>query len=86
MSRELAGDEVHFMDLPPGAVARARFEFHDAVRLGRRTRSAEVEVTGGLAGLLVDLRAVPLRLPERRDRRRTMLAAWSELSWPGDDR
>ena len=83
---ELVSDEVHFVDLPPGAGATARLELRDTVRLGRRTRSAEIQVTGGLAGLLVDLRPVPLRLPERRDRRRTLLAGWSELTWPGDDR
>ena len=32
---------------------------------------AAVEVAGGLAGLLVDLRDVPLRLPDRPERRRT---------------
>jgi hypothetical protein len=45
-----------------------------------------VPVTGGLAGLIVDLRDVPLRLPERRDRRRTALADWGTLAWPRDDR
>jgi len=33
-------------------------------------------VSGGLAGLLVDLRDVPMRLPERADRRRELLDAW----------
>jgi hypothetical protein len=45
-----------------------------------------VAVTGGIAGLLVDLRDVPLRMPDRRDRRRTALAGWSALAWPADDR
>jgi hypothetical protein len=43
-----------------------------------------VPVSGGIAGILVDLRDVPLRLPERRDRRRAALAAWGELAWPGE--
>lgn len=86
ISRDLGVGEISFIDLPPGAHAQARFEFNEAVRLGRRTRSIEVEVTGGLAGVLIDLRDVPLRLPERRDRRRTMLADWSARAWPGDDR
>jgi len=43
-------------------------------------------VSGGSAGVLVDLRDVPLRLPERRDRRRAALAAWGELVWPADAR
>jgi hypothetical protein len=28
---------------------------------------------------------VPLRLPERRDRRRAALAEWGELAWPDDE-
>jgi hypothetical protein len=43
-------------------------------------------VSGGLAGVMVDLRDVPLRLPDRRDRRRAALATWGEQVWPGDDR
>ena len=35
-----------------------------------------VEVAGGLGGVLVDLRDVPLRLPERADRRRELLDGW----------
>ncbi|HEX8026371.1 MAG TPA: hypothetical protein VF484_09205, partial [Candidatus Limnocylindrales bacterium] len=58
--------------------------FRDVVRLGRRTRRLSVPVSGGLAGVLVDLRDVPLRLPDRRDRRRAALAAWGELAWPGE--
>ena len=39
----------------------------------------------GLAGLLVDLRDIPLRLPERADRRRDLLAAWQQALWAGAD-
>ncbi len=42
-------------------------------------------MTGGLGGLLVDLRDVPLRLPERADRRRDLLAAWQGALWAGGD-
>lgn len=62
--------------LPPGATATAEFRFRDGVRLGARGRHFAVDVSGGLAGLLVDLRDVPMRLPERADRRRELLAAW----------
>ena len=62
--------------LPPGATATAEFRFRDGVRLGGRGRHFAVDVSGGLAGLLVDLRDVPMRLPERADRRRELLAAW----------
>ena len=56
-----------------------------AVRLGTRGRHFAVDVAGGLAGLLVDLRDVPLRLPDRADRRRDLLAAWQAALWAGAD-
>ena len=83
---ELAAGEVAFVDLPPGDRALATLEFRDPVRVGHRARRVAVPVSGGVAGLAVDLRDVPLRLPERRDRRRAALAAWGELAWPGDER
>ncbi len=85
-SHDLAAGEVAFVDLPPGAAAQASFDFREAARIGRRVRRVSVPVTGGLAGLLVDFRDIPLRLPVRRDRRRAVLSAWSALAWPGEDR
>ena len=46
------------------------------VRLGGRGRHFAIDVTGGLGGLMVDLRDVPLRLPDRADLRSEMLEAW----------
>jgi hypothetical protein len=83
---DLVGGEVAFVDLPPGDQAFATLEFRDAVRVGHRARRIAMPVSGGVAGLAIDLRDVPLRLPERRDRRRAALAAWGELAWPGDER
>ncbi|MCI0582437.1 MAG: hypothetical protein L0227_05995 [Chloroflexi bacterium] len=83
--RLIAG-ELAFLDLTPGATATATLELREAARLGRRTRQVSVAVGGGIGGLLVDLRDIPLRLPDRRDRRRSVLAAWSALAWPVDDR
>jgi hypothetical protein len=83
---DLVAGEVAFVDLAPGDRAVATLEFRDAVRVGHRARRVAVPVSGGVAGLAVDLRDVPLRLPERRDRRRAALAAWGELAWPGDER
>lgn len=83
---DLNGGEVAFVDLAPGDRALATLEFRDSVRVGHRGRRIAVSVSGGVAGLAVDLRDVPLRLPERRDRRRAALAAWGELVWPGDER
>ena len=58
-----AGSQL--VDLPPGTSAVAEFRFRDTVRLGGRGRHFAIEVAGGLGGLLVDLRDVPLRLPDR---------------------
>ena len=82
---DLAGGEVAFIDLSPGDRALATLEFRDAVRIGHRARRVAVQVSGGVAGLAIDLRDVPLRLPERRDRRRAALAEWGELAWPSDE-
>jgi len=81
---ELQAGDLAFLDLPPGDRALATLTFRNVVRIGRRTRRLSVPVSGGVAGVLVDLRDVPLRLPERRDRRRAALAAWGELAWPGE--
>lgn len=83
---DLAAGEVAFIELAPGDRALATLEFRDAVRVGHRARRVAVPVSGGVAGLAVDLRDVPLRLPERRDRRRAALSGWGELAWPGDER
>jgi hypothetical protein len=83
---ELTAGGLAFVDLAPGTTAKATLEFREPVRFGRRTKRVAVQVGGGIAGLLVDLRDVPLRIPDRRDRRRAALAAWSALAWPGDDR
>ncbi len=63
----------------------AEFKFRDTVRLGTRGRHFAVDVAGGLGGLLVDLRDVPLRLPDRADRRRDLLSAWQTALWAGGD-
>jgi hypothetical protein len=77
---------LEVVDLPPGETATAEFHFRDAVRLGARGRSFAIDVSGGLGGLLVDLRDVPLRLPERMDRRRELIDAWQESLWLTRDR
>jgi hypothetical protein len=84
--RELATGELAQLDLAPGEQVLATLEFRDSARIGRRARRFSVPVSGGLAGVLVDLRDVPLRLPERRDRRRAALATWGEQVWPSDER
>ena len=83
---DLVPGGLEVVDLPPGEVATAEFHFRDSVRLGTRGRRFAIDVSGGLGGLLVDLRDVPLRLPERMDRRRELLEAWQESLWLTRDR
>lgn len=83
---DLVPGGLELVDLPPGGAATAEFTFRDPVRLGVRGRRFAVDVAGGLGGLLVDLRDVPLRLPDRLDRRRELLDAWQESLWLTRDR
>lgn len=76
---------LELVDLAPGETAVAEFRFRDTVKLGGRGRHFALDVSGGLGGLLVDLRDVPLRLPERADRRRDLLGAWQAALWAGSD-
>ena len=80
---DLVQGGLDLVDLPPGELATVEMRFHDAVDLGVRTKHAVAEVTGGLAGLLVDLRDVPLHLPDRPEPRRELLGAWQAALWPG---
>ena len=56
-------------------------DFRDTVRLGARGRHFSVEVLGGLGGLFVDLRDIPLRMPDRADQRRATWEAWQRAMW-----
>lgn len=85
MERDLIPGGLELVDLAPGQTALAEFQFRDTVRLGGRGRHFALEVSGGLGGLLVDLRDVPLRLPERADRRRDLLGAWQAALWAGSE-
>ena len=76
---------LELVDLPPGESAVAEFQFKHTVRLGARGRHFAIDVAGGLGGLLVDLRDIPLRLPDRADRRQELLAAWQEALWAGSE-
>jgi hypothetical protein len=79
---ELAGGRLALVDLPPGQAATAELTFRAPVDLGVRGRRFAFHATGGLAGLVVDLRDAPLRLPERADERRDVLARWEAALWP----
>jgi hypothetical protein len=78
----LTSGSLELVDLPPGERAVVELELREAVRLGPRTRHVAMEVAGGLGGLLVDLRDIPLGLPPRLERRRELLASWQAALWP----
>lgn len=82
---DLSPGGIEFVDLPPGERATVELLFRDSVDLGIRTKHAALEVSGGLGGLMVDLRDVPIRLPDRLEPRRELLAAWQSAVWPGFD-
>jgi hypothetical protein len=82
---DLRSGGLEVLDLRPGASAVAEFRFHDTVRLGGRGRHFAIDVTGGLGGLLVDLRDVPLKLPERADLRGELLESWQRTVRTGGE-
>jgi hypothetical protein len=82
---DLAPGGLEVIDLPPGARAVVEMRFRDPVDLGVPVRHAAVEVVGGIGGVLVDLRDVPMRLPDTADLRRELLGTWQAASWPGLD-
>lgn len=82
---DLVPGGLELVDLPPGDRAMMELRFRDPVDLGQRARHFALEVAGGLGGVLVDLRDVPLRLPERQEPRRELLATWETALWAGAD-
>ena len=84
-SLPLTSGTVQVVDLPPGLAAVAELDSPDDLYVGTRARRVAFEVTGGLGGLLVDTREIPLRLPERPERRREYLDAWQRPLWANDE-
>ncbi len=82
---DLHPGSVQVVDLPPGRAARADIDFRDSVRLGSRAHHFSIDVGGGLGGLLVDLRDIPMRISDRPDSRRAALDAWQRGMWPEID-
>jgi hypothetical protein len=80
---ELVPGTVQLVDLPPGLAATAELETREGAWLGVRAKRIALDVAGGLGGLLVDTREIPLRLPERAERRRELLEAWQRPLWTG---
>jgi hypothetical protein len=78
---DLLAGGLELVDLAPGEKATLELRFREPVDLGAHARHFAVEVAGGLAGLIVDLRGIPLRLPDRAETRRELLAGWQGVLW-----
>lgn len=82
---ELHPGAVQVVDLPPGRAAQVDLDFRDAVRLSDRGHHFSVDVAGGMAGLLIDMRDIPLRISDRPESRRAALQTWQRGMWPEAD-
>ncbi len=82
---QLSGGRLALVDLPPGQSGAVELAFRAPVDLGVRGKRFALRATGGLAGFVVDLRDVPLRLPERTEARREVLGSWEAALWPERD-
>jgi hypothetical protein len=78
---ELVAGRLVTLEVPPGETVSAELAFRDTIVVGGRGRRFALDVAGGMGGVLVDLRDVPLRLPDRLERRRDLLAAWQQPLW-----
>ena len=85
VEQELVAGRLVSLEVPPGETGTAELDLRDGVILGGRGRRFAVEVAGGMAGVIVDLRDIPLRLPDRLERRRELLAGWQQPFWNPQD-
>jgi hypothetical protein len=78
---EVRAGQLMVLPLGRGQEADLEVELEPGVTLGgpRHARRMQATVRGGVVGLLLDARDVPLVLPRRSDDRRAMLAAWREV-------
>ena len=77
---------LQLVDLPPGVSGRLGLDPGGGSVLGVEGRTVSMEVNGGLAGLFVDTRPIPLDLPPAGEARRSTLAAWEGMAWSGSER
>jgi hypothetical protein len=78
--------QLQLIDLPPGITARLGIDPGESAVLGIEGRTLTMEVSGGLGGLFVDTRSIPLDLPEAGEARRSVLGAWEAAIWAGSER
>jgi hypothetical protein len=77
---------LQLVDLPPGVSARLGLDPGEGSILGVQGRTLTLELSGGLGGLFVDTRPIPLDLPSAGEARRQALAAWEAPAWTGSER
>jgi hypothetical protein len=82
----LEAGQLLLVDLPPGIVARLEIDPGSGSVLGVERQRLRLEASGGLGGLLIDTRDVPLDWPANGEQRRALLERWEEPVWMGSDR
>jgi hypothetical protein len=77
---ELRTGQLQVLPLGRGQAAELEIELEPGVSLGaaRTAHRAHVTVTGGVIGLILDARDVPLAMPRRTEDRRAVLASWRD--------
>ena len=76
---------LQLVDLPPGISAHLGLDPGDGTLLGVSGRTLTMDLNGGLGGLFVDTRPIPLDLPTSGEARRSLLAAWEAMAWSGSE-
>ena len=79
-------EQLQLVDLPPGISAHIGIDPGEGSILGSEGAPITMEVSGGLGGLFVDTRSIPLDLPSSADARRNLLATWEAPVWAGLER
>jgi MutL protein len=78
---EVRTGQLVALPLGRGQQADLEIELEPGVSLGtpRRARRVSASIHGGVVGLVLDARGVPLHLPRRSDDRRAMLSSWRDV-------
>lgn len=77
---ELRAGQVQLLPLGRGQTADLEIELEPGVSLGtgRSAQRVHANVTGGVIGLVLDARDVPIAMPRRAEDRRAVLAGWRD--------
>jgi MutL protein len=78
---EMRAGQLQLLPLGRGQPAELEIELEPGVSLGaprEASRRVHATVTGGVLGLMLDARDVPLAMPRRSEDRRAVLAGWRE--------